>query len=231
MADGRTLVVTGATRGLGRHIAMEAQKAGYRVIGLARSDAGENDFLEFHRCDVSDHQQVKAVFKSLRSIEGLYGLVNAAGIASMNLFLSTPPDTMYRIVATNLLGTMYCSQAMGKHLARKKNGRIINFSSIAVNLGLKGEAAYVASKSGVEGFTRSFAREMADFNVTVNTIAPGPIMTALIENVPAENIAKIVETQVIPRMATPEDVWDIISLLLDDRAGMITAQTINVGGG
>lgn len=230
MTDGRTLVVTGATHGLGRHIAMEADKAGYRVIGLARSEPDEDDFFEFHRCDVSDHKQVKAVFKNFRPIEGLYGLVNAAGIASMNLFLSTPPDTMDRIIATNLLGTMYCSQAMGKHLARKKHGRIINFSSIAVHLGLKGEAAYVASKCGIEGFTRSFAREMADFNVTVNTIAPGPIMTTLIKNVPQENIDKIVETQVIPRMATPQDVWDIVSLLLEDRAGMITAQTINIGG-
>jgi 3-oxoacyl-[acyl-carrier protein] reductase len=179
---------------------------------------------------VADPEQVNAVFRSVKSDPGLYGLINAAGIASMNLTLSTPPETMQRIIAVNLLGTMYCCAAMGRLLCRRKAGRIVNFSTIAVPLGLKGEAAYVASKSGVEGFTRAFAREMADFGVTVNAVAPGPVPTDLTRNVPAGQIDRIIDAQMIRRAATPEDVWRIVSLLLDARADMITGEVIHVGG-
>jgi 3-oxoacyl-[acyl-carrier protein] reductase len=225
----RTLVVTGASRGLGRHIALKAQQAGYAVVGLARNIDPDLPF-EMHSCDVSDRQAVKDTFKNLRRESELYALVNAAGIASMNLVVTTPTETMQRIVEVNLLGTMYCSAAMGKLLARRGTGRIINFSTIAVALGLKGEAVYAGSKAGVEGFSRAFAREMADFSITVNTVAPGPILTDLIKNVPSEKIEAIVNQQVLPKMATPDDVWDILSFLLSDESKMLSGQVLNVGG-
>ena len=225
----RTLVVTGASSGLGRHIALKAREAGFNVIGLARRS--ENDGgLNILPCDITDAAQVKAAFKKIRKAEGLYALINAAGIASMNLFVLTPTATMERIVATNLLGTMYCSAEMGRLLARQKGGRIIGFSTIAVNLALKGEVAYGASKAGVEGFTRAFAREMADHNVTVNAIAPGPIDTALIAGVPHDKIDQIVAQQTIPEKATPDDVWATVALLLDERSKSITGEILNING-
>ena len=225
----KLLVVTGASRGLGAHLATAAQGGGYRVIGVART-AVEDLPYPVRGCDVADAEQVAAFFQSLRKEAGLYGLINAAGIASMNLTVTTPPTTMQRIVATNLLGTMYCSSAMGRLLARAGGGRIINFSSIAVALGLKGEAVYAGAKSGVEGFSRAFAREMADFNVTVNTVAPGPIATDLIRGVAEEKIAALVERQVVTRMGRPEDLWDLVSFLLEERSAMLSGQVFHLGG-
>ena len=199
------------------------------MIGLARSRPKTADY-ETRLCDVTDPAQIKAVMGDLAKDESLYGLVNAAGIASMNLTIAMPPETVRRIVEVNLLGTIYCASLVGKWLARRKRGRILNFSTIAVPLAIKGEAVYAASKAGVEGFTRAFAREMADFGVTVNAVAPGPVDTALIAKVPAGQIREIVERQIIQRQAEPEDVWRTLSTLLEEKADMITGEVIHIGG-
>ena len=107
---------------------------------------------------------------------------------------------------------------------------IINFSTMAVSLGLKGESVYLASKAGVEGFSRSFAREAADFNVRVNCISPGPINTDLIKGVPSEKIDRIVSQQVIPKQFAPSDVCDLVELLLDNKSASLSGQVLNVGG-
>jgi 3-oxoacyl-[acyl-carrier protein] reductase len=110
------------------------------------------------------------------------------------------------------------------------NGRIINFSTLGVPLAIKGEAIYIASKAGVEGFSRAFAREMAPHGVTVNTVAPGPIETALISNVPRDKVTAVVNQQIIQKQGQPEDIWNIISLLLSKESSMISGETIHVGG-
>ena len=225
----RTLIVTGASRGLGGHVAQRALAEGYRVIGLARSSPRDADY-ETRLCDVTDPAQIRTALADLAKDESLYGLVNAAGVASMNLTIAMPPETARRIVEVNLLGTINCAALVGKWLARRKRGRIVNFSTIAVPLAIKGEAVYAASKAGVEGFTRAFAREMADFGVTVNALAPGPVDTALIAKVPAARIKEIVERQIIQRQAEPDDIWRILSTLLDEKADMISGEIIHVGG-
>jgi 3-oxoacyl-[acyl-carrier protein] reductase len=173
---------------------------------------------------------VKQALSDLRGTSDVYALISAAGIASMNLLITTPPATIQKIVEVNLLGTIYCCQAIAPALIRRREGRIINFSTIAVALGLKGESVYVASKAGVEGFSRSFAREMADYGVTVNVIAPGPIDTRLIAQVPKEKIQAIVDRQVFPQQATPGDLWKTVSLLLSPEAAMISGQVLHLGG-
>lgn len=223
------VIVTGASRGLGRHCAMRLMEAGYQVIGLARRPDPEAPF-EMRACDVASPAEVERAFDDLRRDPSVYALVNAAGIASMNLLLTTPPETVQRIVATNLTGTILCTQAVAKALIRRRGGRIVNFSTIAVPLALKGEAVYAASKAGVEAFSRAFARELADYGVTINVVAPGPIDTQLIAKVPAESIRRIVAQQIIPRQAEPEDVWNIVSLILRPESAMITGQTFHVGG-
>ena len=225
----KTLIVTGASRGIGGHIAARAHEEGYRVVGLARNTADGLPY-DIRACDVSDPDQVAKTLDDLRRDEDLFGLINAAGIASLNLTIAMPAETSRRVVEINLLGAIHCCALVGKWLSRLKRGRIVNFSTIAVPLALKGEAVYAGSKAGVEAFSRSFAREMADFGVTVNTVAPGPVATDLIAKVPKEKIAQIVDQQIIQRQAEPEDVWNIISLLLDDRANMITGEVIGVGG-
>jgi 3-oxoacyl-[acyl-carrier protein] reductase len=182
-------------------------------------------------CDVSSIEDVKRLSRHVRKV-GLpvSGLINAAGIASMNLALTTPMETSRRIVETNLLGTIYCSQALGPLLVRNRGGSVINFSTIAVSLALSGEAIYSASKAGVEGFTRAFAREMSGFNVRVNCIAPGPIATDLIKGVSVGQIDSIVSQQIQRRQFLPSDVSDLVEILLDQRAASISGQILNVGG-
>ena len=148
----------------------------------------------------------------------------------MNLHLTTPPQTMHKLIACNLLGSMHCCAEAGKMFVRRKAGRIINFSSIAVALGLEGESTYVAAKAGVEAFTRAFAREMAPFGVTVNAVAPGPIPTKLIAGVPEEKIAALRKRQVLPRSLSPEDVWQVVSWLLDERSASLSGEVLHVGG-
>lgn len=225
---GKHIVITGASRGLGLHMAHKALEEGYLVTGLARTPAEDATFPML-ACDVTDPASVARSFAALRA-QPLWALINAAGAASMNLHLTTPPETMRQLVACNLLGTMYCSAEAGRLLVRRRGGRIITFSSIAVALGLDGEAGYAAAKAGVEAFTRAFAREMAAFGVTVNAVAPGPIPTRLIAGVPEEKIAALRTRQILPRPLTEDDVWNVVSWLLEERSAALSGEVLHVGG-
>ncbi|MEC8865156.1 MAG: SDR family oxidoreductase, partial [Verrucomicrobiota bacterium] len=185
------IIVTGASRGLGRSVAERLISSGREVLSLSRTSEGAPG--DSVTCDVSDYEAVKAVAQSLRKEKReIEGLVNAAGIASMNLAVTTPPSMTQKLIQTNLAGTIHCCQLFAPLMIRKKAGSIINFSTIAVTLGLKGESIYAASKAGVEGFSRAFAREMADFDIRVNCVAPGPIKTDLLKGVSDEQIEAIV---------------------------------------
>jgi len=223
------IIVTGASRGLGNAIAHRLLEQGHDVIGLAR-DVSQLQF-EGLQCDVSSYQQVKSVAQELKKRKvHLKGLVNAAGLASMNLALTTPLQITQDLIQTNLVGTIYCCQLFAPLLVRRKHGSIINFSTIAVAIGLKGESIYTASKAGIEGFSRSFAREMADFNVRVNCISPGPIDTDLLKGVSQRQIERVVTHQVIPKQFAPSDVCDLVELLFDSKSSSLSGQVLNVGG-
>jgi len=223
------IIVTGASRGLGRAICERLSSTGVETFGLARNIT--NVPFASMNCDVSSHDEVKRVVQALkRDGKKISGLINAAGIASMNLAVTTPPQTAEKIIKTNLLGTIYCCQLISPLIFRHKAGSIINFSTIAVALALKGESIYVASKSGIEGFTRAFAREMADFNVNVNCIVPGPIDTSLLHGVSLEQISKIVSRQVFQRQFTPDAVCDLVEMLLDPKSKALSGQLFHVGG-
>lgn len=223
------IVVTGASKGLGRAICERLIEKDIEVFGLARNV----DKLPFASvsCDVSSYDNVKTIAQRFKK-DGynITGLINAAGIASMNLAVTTPQSVVQKIINTNLLGTIYCCQLIAPLMLRSKEGSIINFSTIAVALGLKGESIYAASKSGVEGFTRSFAREMSDFNVKVNCIAPGPIDTSLLKGITSDQISKIVSQQIIPKQYKPGAVADLVELLLDPRSYSLSGQVLHIGG-
>ena len=223
------IVVTGASKGLGNAICERLIARNIEVFGVAR-DVSALTFPAMS-CDVSQPDQVKAVAHRLKEDrKPVAGLVNAAGMASMNLALTTPPATSQRLIHTNLLGTIYCCQSIAPLIIRNQGGSIINFSTIAVALGLKGESVYAASKAGIEGFSRAFAREMADFDINVNCIAPGPIDTALLKGVTASQIEKIVSRQILPRQFTPDAVCDLVELLFDPRSRSLSGQVLRVGG-
>jgi 3-oxoacyl-[acyl-carrier protein] reductase len=223
------IVVTGASRGLGKAICDRLLSKGIAVFGLARQVEGLG--FPAMACDVSSYDDVKAVTQRLKADgASISGLINAAGIASMNLAITTPPSVSQNIIHTNLLGTIYCCQLIVPLMLRNKSGSVINFSTIAVALGLKGESIYAASKAGVEGFTRSFAREVAGFNVNVNCIAPGPINTNLLKGVTVAQIQNIVSQQIIPKQFTSDAVSDLVELLLDARSRSLSGEVLHIGG-
>ena len=223
------IVVTGASKGLGNAICKRLTENGRAVLGLSRSDG---DFAwESMRCDVTSEIDLKRVVRELRKRKiVLSGVVNAAGIAAMNLALTTPPSTTQSIISTNLIGTILSCQAFAPLVIRNKGGSIVNFSTIAVALGLKGEAIYVASKAGVEGFSYAFAREMSDFNIRVNVVAPGPIDTNLLAGVSKKQIDNILESQIIKKQFSPEDVANVVEFLLSEKSASLSGQIMNIGG-
>ena len=148
----------------------------------------------------------------------------------MNLALTTDELTVRKIINTNLIGTINCCQLLSPMMIRYKKGSIINFSTIAVNLSLKGESIYIASKAGVEAFSKSFAREMADFNIRVNCIAPGPIQTDLLKGVSKSQINNIISQQIIPRQFEKSDICNLVDILIDDKSSSLSGQVFNIGG-
>ena len=223
------IIVTGASRGLGYAITERLLESGEDVIGLARNTNGLN--INAIECDVSDYASVKNASKEVKRMKKpVKAFINAAGVASMNLAVTTDESTVQKLIQTNLVGTIYCCQLFAPIMLRQKQGSFINFSTIAVALALKGESVYAASKAGVESFSRTFAREMADFNVRVNCIAPGPIRTDLLRGITDTQIEKITSQQVIQKQFQKADVRDLVELLLDEKASSLSGQVLNVGG-
>lgn len=210
--------VTGAGRGIGAAVCAYLADH-YQVVGVMRG-----------ACNVHDPDSVREFFRFYANDKDVWGLVHCAGVARMELVCSTHTDHMINIVGTNLLGTMYVNKYFGQLLVRRKAGRIINLSSIAVPLAIKGEAIYAASKAGVETFSRTFAREMAPFGVTVNCIAPGPVDTDMTGQIAAEKLEAVVRQQIVQRKATIEEIAHTVRWLLSEPSGMVTGQVINVGG-
>ncbi len=223
------IIVTGASRGLGQAIIERLVESGEEVLGLARNTSGMG--IDAIECDVSDYASVKNASKEVKRMKKpLKAFINAAGVASMNMAVTTDESTVQKLIQTNLVGTIYCCQLFAPIMLRQKQGSFINFSTIAVALALKGESVYAASKAGVESFSRTFAREMADFNVRVNCIAPGPIRTDLLRGITDMQIEKITSQQVIPKQFQKSDVCDLVELLIDKKAASLSGQVLNVGG-
>jgi 3-oxoacyl-[acyl-carrier protein] reductase len=223
------IIVTGANRGLGKAIVDRLCQSGENVIGIARSIESLN--IDGYQCDISDYNSVKKVAREIRKIKSpLKAFINAAGVASMNMAVTTDQSTVQKLLQTNLAGTIYCCQLFAPIFLRQRKGIFINFSTIAVPLALKGESVYVASKAGVEAFSRTFAREMADFGVRVNCIAPGPIQTDLLRGITKEQIKKITSRQIIDKQFQKSDVCDLVELLLDKKSASLTGQVLNIGG-
>lgn len=223
------IIVTGASKGLGAAISQRLLSQGHRVVGLAR----ETSQIEFESidCDVSDYTSVKQAAKHVKKLsENVDAVINAAGIAAMNLAVTTDEKTVARVIQTNLMGTIHCCQLFAPLMMRHKQGAFINFSTIAVALALKGESVYAASKAGVEAFSRAFAREMADFGVRVNCIAPGPIKTDLLRGITEAQIDKITAQQINTKRFEKSDVCDLVEWLLDVKAESLSGQVLHIGG-
>lgn len=228
----KTILITGTSRGLGKEIAEHFLSHGHKVIGCSRS-AGEIDHPGYshYQLDVSSQDQVSNFFFDLRKeTKQLDALINNAGIASMNAFALTPVETFQKIFDVNVKATfLFCQKALG-FLKKSPNPRIVNMTTVAVPLRLEGEAIYASSKSAVESLTRIIAKEYGCFGITCNAIGPSPIATSLIQGVPKNKIAELVERQAIRKMATPADVINLVEFYLRPESSMVSGQVIYLGG-
>ena len=225
-------LITGTSRGIGRHLVGHYVERGHHVIGCSRREV--DWCLEGYRhyvTDVADETVVKRMFAEIRrEYSRLDNLINNAGIASMNHCLTTPLSTVHALLNTNFVGTfLFCREA-AKQMKKHGRGRIINFSTVAVPLRLEGEAIYAASKAAVESLTKIIARELAPYGITVNAVGPTPVDTDLIRSVPDEKIDAILQRQALPRLGTVEDVSNIIDFFLREESGMVTGQVVYLGG-
>lgn len=165
-----------------------------------------------------------------RSYGGLDILVNNAGIASMNHVLATPLKTASKILETNVSGTFLMCREAAKLMMSAKNGRIVNFTTVATPLKLEGEAIYAASKSAVITLTQILARELGSMGITVNAIGPTPVQTDLIARIPKQKIEQLLRRQALPRMGEFCDIANVIDFFIRPESAFVTGQTIFLGG-
>lgn len=232
MDESEVVCITGSSKGIGLYLTSHFLQNGYLVEGCSRSSIEFQHQNYRHHCvDITDESQVKKMLVDIeRRHQRLDILINNAGIASMNHILLTPASVVEKIMRTNFLGTfLFCREA-AKIMRKKKYGRIVNFSTVAVPLHLEGEAIYAASKSAVVTFTQTMARELASFGITCNVIQPSPIETDLIRNVPKEKIDKIIEQLTIKRLGNFDDVANVVDFFIRRESDYITGQVITLGG-
>ena len=226
------MLVTGSRKGIGAFLARHYAEQGWRVAGCSRQAADwSHPAYEHHLADVGDEPQVLKMFAAIRRTYGrLDAVVNNAGIASMNHVMLTPGATVERIFRTNTLGTFLVAREAAKLMVGRKQGRIVNFSTVAYPLDLEGEAAYAASKAAVESLTRIMAREFAPWNITVNALGPTPIETDLIRGVPAEKMARLVDRLPNKRLGVIDEVAHVVDFFLAPASSCITGQVLYLGG-
>ena len=223
------IIVAGGTSGIGKSIALDLRSKGVRVLTISRKKLLDDQ--DHFAIDITDYESLKSAYRKISKMsEGVTALINCAGIASMNLSITTPPHITENLVKTNLIGTIFFNQVFSPLLIKNKKGRIINFSTIAVSIALKGESVYVATKAGVEGFSKVLAKELSSFKITVNCIAPGPIKTNLLKGITDKQIDKIIDQQIIKEEMNVYDVVDIVNMILSDQSSKLTGQVLHVGG-
>lgn len=237
----KVAIVTGASRGIGRAIALSLAEEGAKVVvNYARSsEAAEAVVKDITnqggeavaiQADVSDGEQVQNLIKETRTqYNQIDILVNNAGITRDTLLLRMKLEDWQAVINLNLTGVFLCTQAVSKIMLKQRQGRIINIASVAGQMGNPGQANYSAAKAGVIGFTKTMAKELASRNVTVNAVAPGFIATEMTSELDAEGILKYIP---LGRYGQPEEVAGMVRFLAGDpAAAYITGQVFNVDGG
>jgi 3-oxoacyl-[acyl-carrier protein] reductase len=232
MINNQVMVITGTRKGIGRHLAHYYTAKGFQVMGCSRKGVDYQLDNYRHFClDVTDESRVKEMFTEIRkTYQRMDILINNAGIAAMNHVLLTPLGTVQKVLGTNVTGTfLFCREA-AKLMKKNLYGRIVNFTTVAVPLKLAGEAIYAASKAAVISLTQVMARELADFNITVNSVGPTAITTDLIRSVSEEKIQALVEQQAIRRLGEMDDITNVIDFFINPNSNFVTGQVIFLGG-
>ncbi|MBT2790755.1 MULTISPECIES: 3-oxoacyl-ACP reductase FabG [Paraburkholderia] len=240
--DKQIAIVTGASRGIGRAIAMELARQGATVIGTATSESGAAAISEAFNAagvsgrgavlDVNDAAAAEALIEgTVKEFGALHVLVNNAGITQDQLAMRMKDDDWDAVVDTNLKSVFRLSRAVLRPMMKAKGGRIINITSVVGSAGNPGQINYAAAKAGVAGMTRALAREIGSRGITVNCVAPGFIDTDMTRTLPEEQQTAL-KTQIpLGRLGSPEDIAHAVAFLASPQAGYITGTTMHVNGG
>jgi len=238
---GKVVIVTGASRGIGRGIAETLASRGAHVVAAARAEnaAGTVQAIreaggsaEIASLDVTDGSSVDALIDSVLTRHGQIDvLVNNAGIARDQLMLRMKREEWDEVLATNLTAAFTCVHAVLRSMIKRRAGRVISISSVVGQMGNAGQANYAASKAGLIGFSKALAREVASRNITVNVVAPGLIDTDMTKGVAEKAQAEWTSLIPLQRLGTPRDVASAVCFLASDEAAYITGQVLAVNGG
>lgn len=235
----KVALVTGASRGIGAAIADQLAADGFFVIGTATTETGAQAItarLAGQGAGIAlDVRNAQAIDLALTNIEKQHGavlvLVNNAGITRDNLLLRMSGDDWSDIMSIHLSAVFHLSKRVLRGMTKARFGRIINISSVVAQMGNGGQANYAAAKAGVEGFSRTLAKEMGSRNITVNSVAPGFIATDMTDELTEEQRQRLLAQVAINRLGTPQDIAHAVSFLASDRAGYITGTVLAVNGG
>ena len=242
MLDGKLVLVTGASRGIGKAIALTLGRAGATVIGTATTESGSDNISKIFadkkvsgkgvKLDVTDNAQIASLIKSVNEDFGSIDiLINNAGITRDNILLRMKENEWEDIINTNLSSLYKMSKSVLRGMIKKRSGRIISITSVVGVMGNAGQSNYAAAKAGMIGFTKSLAREVGVRGITVNAVAPGFIETDMTSNLPDEQKEALASQIPMGRLGTPDEVANAVLFLAGDSGSYITGQTLHVNGG
>ena len=240
--NGKVALVTGASRGIGRSIALTLGAAGATVIGTATTESGAQNISAYlseagvsgagFALNVTDAEQVISVVKTITEQYGApLILVNNAGITRDNIMLRMKEDEWSSVIDTNLNAVYRVAKACLRGMTKARWGRIINISSVVGSMGNAGQANYAATKAGVEGFSRALASELGSRSVTVNSVAPGFIDTDMTSGLPDQQKEALLTQIPLARLGQPEEIAAVVGFLAGESGSYITGETIHVNGG
>ena len=242
MLDGKLVLVTGASRGIGQAIALTLGAAGATIIGTATSENGANAItkkLSENKINgqgmilnVTDDSNINELIKNINEkYDTIDILINNAGITRDNILVRMKQEEWDEIISTNLTSVFKMSKAVLRGMMKKKAGRIISIASVVGSMGNSGQANYAAAKAGIMGLSKSLAREVGSRGITVNTIAPGFIQTDMTDNLPDEQKKALASQIPMGRLGSVEEIAQAVLFLASDGGSYITAQTLHVNGG
>ncbi|MDQ0230568.1 3-oxoacyl-[acyl-carrier-protein] reductase [Metabacillus malikii] len=243
MLDKKVALVTGASRGIGKAIALDLAKNGASVaINYAGNEAKANEVVEeitanggdaiAIQADVSNSESVTDMIKQVISHFGQIDiLVNNAGITRDNLLMRMKEAEWDDVINTNLKGVFLCTKGVTRQMMKQRNGRIINITSVVGVSGNAGQANYVAAKAGVIGLTKTTAKELASRNITVNAVAPGFITTDMTDELTEDLKAEMLKQIPLAKLGEPSDIANMVTFLASDKSKYITGQTFHINGG